>query len=63
MAGGNITKEDIRHDDIVDALGLVGQLLDRITVGSKPKPPERPKIDSGYRPYQAPGRLDDWRVA
>jgi predicted phage terminase large subunit-like protein len=49
-----------KHDDIVDAMGLVGQLLDLMTVGSKPKPPERPNIDSGYRPYQAPGRLDDW---
>jgi predicted phage terminase large subunit-like protein len=38
-----------KYDDIVDALGLVGQLLDRITVGSKPKPPEKLKIDSGYR--------------
>ena len=29
-----------RHDDQVDALGLVGQLLDRISAGQKPKPPE-----------------------
>ena len=29
-----------KHDDQVDALGLVGQLLDRISAGQKPKPPE-----------------------
>jgi hypothetical protein len=29
-----------KHDDQVDALGLVGQLLDRISVGQKPKLPE-----------------------
>jgi predicted phage terminase large subunit-like protein len=51
-----------KHDDIVDALGLVGQLLDRISVGSKPKPPEKPKVDTGYRLYEPPGRLDDWKV-
>jgi predicted phage terminase large subunit-like protein len=49
-----------KHDDIVDALGLVGQLLDRVSVGSKPKPPEKAKLESCYRVYQPPGRLDDW---
>ena len=29
-----------KHDDQVDALGLVGQLLDRISPRPKPKPPE-----------------------
>ena len=29
-----------KHDDQVDALGLIGQLLDRINAGRKPKPPE-----------------------
>jgi hypothetical protein len=29
-----------RHDDRVDALGLVGQLLDKINAGQKPKPLE-----------------------
>jgi len=27
-----------KHDDQVDALGLVGQLLDQMVKGSKPKP-------------------------
>src|ERR1041385_1334815 len=32
-----------KHDDCVDALGLIGQLLDTISVGNKPKPPEEQK--------------------
>ena len=39
-----------KHDDQVDALGLVGQLLDQMVPGQKPKVPEKPKPDSGYRP-------------
>jgi len=39
------------HDDQVDALGLVGQLMDRMSAGSKPKP-DRPKpiyaVEDGY---------------
>jgi predicted phage terminase large subunit-like protein len=38
-----------RHDDQVDALGLLGQLLDRMTVGPAAKPPAPPK--------------DSWRAA
>jgi hypothetical protein len=26
-----------KHDDQVDALGLIGQVLDRMTAGQKPK--------------------------
>ncbi len=37
-----------KHDDQVDALGLVGQLLDRISATRKPKPPEATHQD-GYR--------------
>jgi hypothetical protein len=33
-----------KHDDQVDALGLVGQLLDRMVKGKKPQP-VRPAID------------------
>ena len=36
------------HDDIVDSLGLVGQLLDVMIAGQRPKPPETRVID-GYR--------------
>jgi hypothetical protein len=38
-----------KHDDQVDALGLVGQLLDKMTAGLKPAEPEKPKNTSGYR--------------
>jgi predicted phage terminase large subunit-like protein len=37
-----------KHDDQVDALGLVGQLLDRINAKQKPKPPEIANHDA-YR--------------
>ena len=29
-----------KHDDCVDALGLIGQLLDTISKGNRPEPPE-----------------------
>ena len=50
-----------KHDDQVDALGLIGQLLDTISTGSRPEPvPSRP-VDSGYRAYDlAGGRMNDW---
>jgi len=35
-----------RHDDQADALGLVGQLLDRFSVRQKPKPPETAHHDA-----------------
>ena len=49
-----------KHDDIVDALGLVGQLLDYMQEGRKPDPkPEKPKA-SDYRPYEFFERTNDW---
>ena len=51
-----------RHDDIVDALGLVGQLLDRMLSGEKPQVPEPPGNMSGYAPFVAPSQLDDWKA-
>jgi len=50
-----------KHDDQVDALGLVGQLLDRMMSGQKPKPPEKPENTSGYRRVQSEARADDWK--
>ena len=43
-----------KHDDQVDALGLVGQLLDKMIAGDKPRQPEKPEDPSGYseRPYE-----------
>jgi predicted phage terminase large subunit-like protein len=40
-----------KYDDQVDALGLIGQLLDRITAGQKPRPPEEKRPDP-YRSYR-----------
>jgi predicted phage terminase large subunit-like protein len=34
-----------RHDDQVDAIGLVGQLLDRMFAAPKPRPTEKPRRD------------------
>jgi hypothetical protein len=40
------------HDDQVDALGLVGQLLDKINAGQKPKPPEVIQRDEYRAPFE-----------
>lgn len=49
-----------KHDDVVDALGLVGQLLDQMTAGAKVRPFVKPPRDKYNR-----DRSDDeinWRV-
>lgn len=51
-----------KHDDQVDALGLVGQLLDTMLSGHKPKPDETPKSRSGYRPVRPASQSGDWQV-
>lgn len=51
-----------KHDDQVDALGLVGQLLDHMLAGVKPKLPEKPKDISGYRPARAHAAAGDWQA-
>jgi hypothetical protein len=51
-----------KHDDQVDALGLVGQLLDQMVPGQKPKVPEKPKQDSGYRPVSLGEKPLDWML-
>jgi predicted phage terminase large subunit-like protein len=38
-----------KHDDQVDAIGLIGQLLDKMTSGQKLAQPEKPKNMSGYK--------------
>jgi predicted phage terminase large subunit-like protein len=42
-----------KHDDQVDALGLVGQLLNKMSLGQHPAKPELPKNATGYK------RIDD----
>jgi predicted phage terminase large subunit-like protein len=49
-----------KHDDQVDALGLVGQLLDKMMAGSKPSTPEKPKNATGYRTREPETRDNDW---
>jgi predicted phage terminase large subunit-like protein len=54
-----------KHDDQVDALGLIGQLLDIMTAGSKPAAPE-PRRDSWDIAFErATDNVDyeGWRVA
>jgi predicted phage terminase large subunit-like protein len=48
-----------KHDDQVDALGLVGQLLDHMANGVKPSEPERKK-DAGYSSHQPANSSNDW---
>jgi predicted phage terminase large subunit-like protein len=45
-----------KHDDIVDALGLIGQLLDRMMAGEHPARPVRPDDVSGYRRHEGDAR-------
>ena len=45
-----------------DALGLVGQLLDQMVPGPKPKVPEPKKPDTGYRPIGLDERPLDWML-
>jgi predicted phage terminase large subunit-like protein len=49
-----------KHDDCVDALGLVGQLLDKMLKGEAPKTPEKPADMTGYRPVETLAQADDW---
>jgi predicted phage terminase large subunit-like protein len=51
-----------KHDDQVDALGLIGQLLDQMVPGQKPKLPQQPKPDTGYRPIGLDERPLDWMM-
>jgi len=50
-----------KHDDQVDALGLVGQLLDHMLAGEKPAEPEKPKNISGYAPMNSASQPGDWK--
>ena len=51
-----------KHDDQIDALGLIGQLLDQMVPGQKPRQPDKPKVDSGYRPIGLDEQPLDWLV-
>ena len=49
-----------KHDDCVDALGLIGQLLDTISSGTKPPDPVKQANPSGYRSHVEQGQDNDW---
>ena len=49
-----------KHDDQVDALGLVGQLLDRMLAGQKPIPKEKTRCRDRYD--REDEEITDWRV-
>jgi predicted phage terminase large subunit-like protein len=51
-----------KYDDQVDALGLIGQLLDQMVPGQRPRQPEKPKPDTGYRPLGLAEQPLDWML-
>jgi len=52
-----------RHDDQVDALGLVGQLLDLMIEGRHPPKKEPRKPKTGYKPADSVvGDMDAWKA-
>ncbi len=52
-----------KHNDQVDALGLVGQLLDKMMSGAKPKAPEKPKGRRDWFEDTDDDVTDSWKVA
>jgi hypothetical protein len=44
----------------VDALGLIGQLLDYMAEGTPLPKPDKNKIDTGYRAFDFES-ADDWK--
>jgi predicted phage terminase large subunit-like protein len=50
------------HDDQVDALGLVGQLLDHMLSGKHPPKPDKPKNPSGYVSASAGSERESWQT-
>lgn len=51
-----------KHDDQVDALGLVGQLLDKMTGGQHPAKPEMPKNITGYKRTDTTSAAESFKV-
>ena len=49
------------HDDQVDALGLVGQLLDQMFKNA-PSPPPKPPRANDYTPRETVAADDDWKA-
>ena len=51
-----------RHDDQVDAIGLVGQLLQQMVAPAKPPPTVRPVRDRWDRLFAEDNRATNWKV-
>lgn len=51
-----------KHDDQVDALGLVGQLLDRMVPGRAGKDDKPTELPSGYKPVEQMANIADWKT-
>jgi predicted phage terminase large subunit-like protein len=50
-----------KNDDQHDMLGLLGQLLDRMSLGVRPAEPEKPKNVTGYKTASGGSTSDDWK--
>lgn len=51
-----------KYDDQVDALGLVGQLLDIMVYGQKPAQEQKKRPMSGYREVNEGADMDYWKA-
>jgi len=51
-----------KHDDQVDALGLVGQLLDKMIAGAKARPVDKPRRDRWDRAFNQDEGVDNWKT-
>jgi phage terminase large subunit-like protein len=51
-----------RHDDQVDALGLIGQLLDRMISGREAVKKEPDKASTGYRSLESDQVGSEWKT-
>lgn len=52
---------DGAHDDQADALGLIGQLLDKMVSGTRIETRKPSILDSGYSEYRKSALAGDWR--
>lgn len=50
-----------KHDDQVDALGLIGQLLDVMIPPAKPGPPKQPRDSYAYGGEYSDDDAEDWK--
>jgi len=51
-----------KHDDMVDALGLIGQMLNQLFSGAKPIKCEDREYQRGYAPANYDADPKDWKA-